>query len=60
MKNALSRKELNSYVSKLLKFELKNHEDHSKDIETWYFFSDTLRYLPRIDLYGHISSGCRK
>ena len=55
MKNALSRKELNSYVSKLLKFEIKNHEDHSKDIETWYLFSDTLRYLPRIDLYGHIS-----
>ena len=51
----LSRKESNSYVSKLLKFELKNHEDHSKDIETWYLFSDTLRHLPRIDLYGHIS-----
>ena len=51
----LSRKESNSYVSRLVKFELKNHEDHSEDIETWYFFADTLRCLNRIDLYSHIS-----
>ena len=31
----LSRKELNWYVGKLVKFGLQNHESHSEDIETW-------------------------
>ena len=50
----LSRKEMNFYVSKLMKFGLKNHENHPEDIKTWYFLP--INCLPRINLYCHVSS----
>lgn len=49
------KKELNSYESKLVTFELENYENHSKDIEKWHVYANTLHYLPRTELYGHVS-----